>query len=81
MLIRFTTPCVLGTTEYASGDEADLPNDVANATLSLGRAVRVLPNAVLTAAPTAAAATEPQPALQPEPPAAPDDDAARPKRR
>ena len=76
MLIRFTTPCVLGTTEYASGGEADLPNDVANAALSLGRAVRVMPDAVLTAASDAAVA-----------PAAPtadpvlDDGDGRPKRR
>jgi hypothetical protein len=35
MLIRFTTPCVLGTTEYASGAEADLAPDVANMVLSL----------------------------------------------
>ena len=82
MLIRFTTPCVLGTTEYASGDEADLPNDVANAALSLGRAVRVLPDAA-----AAPAAPEPKPALQPEPPEArtadpaPDDAPAPTKRR
>ena len=95
MLIRFTTPCVLGTTEYASGDEADLPNDVANAALSLGRAVRVMSDAVLTAAPDATAApaaTEPPAAPTADPVGdsaatslrespAPDDGDDRPKRR
>ena len=57
MLIRFTTPCVLGTTEYASGAEADLPADVANMALSLGRAVRVMPGDV----------TAPEPAADPAP--------------
>ena len=76
MLIRFTTPCVLGTTEYASGDEANLPNDVANAALSLGRAVRVMSDAVLTAAPDAAV----EPAAPTADPA-PDDGDGRPKRR
>jgi len=89
MLIRFTTPCVLGTTEYASGDEADMPNDVANAALSLGRAVRVMSDAVLTAAPDAAVAPA-APTADPvgdsaaaslrESPA-PDDGDDRPKRR
>ena len=73
MLIRFTTPCVLGTTEYASGDEADMPNDVANAALSLGRAVRVMSAAVLTA--------EPEPPVAPTADLPPNDDVARPKRR
>ena len=91
MLIRFTTPCVLGTTEYASGDEADLPNDVANAALSLGRAVWVMPDAVwvipaavLTAAPVAMGAHDPvgdsaATSLRESP--APDDGDGRPKRR
>ena len=80
MLIRFTTPSVLGTTEYASGAEADLPNDVANMALSLGRAVRVMSDVVLTAVPDAAAAPEPPAAPTADP--APDDDAAsRPRRR
>jgi hypothetical protein len=56
MLIRFTTPCVLGTTEYASGAEADLAPDVANMALSLGRGVRVMPEE-----------TPPAPEPQPEP--------------
>ena len=82
MLIRFTTPCVLGTTEYASGDEADLPNDVANAALSLGRAVRVMSDAVLTAAPDATAApAATEPPAAPTADLAPDDGDGRPKRR
>jgi hypothetical protein len=43
MLIRFTMPCVLGTTEYASDAEADLPPEVANMALMLGRGVRAMP--------------------------------------
>lgn len=58
----FTMPCVLGTTEYASGAEADLPADVANMALSLGRGVRVMPDAEATPA-----APEPQATQQPEP--------------
>jgi hypothetical protein len=77
MLIRFTTPCVLGTTEYASGAEADLPPDVANMALSLGRGVRVMADA------EAAPAPDPQATQQPELPAtdAAPDDGGRPKRR
>jgi hypothetical protein len=77
MLIRFTTPCVLGTTEYASGAEADLAPDVANMALSLGRGVRVMPEA-------ASLAPEPQPEPAPhadDPSPAPDDAATRLKRR
>ena len=97
MLIRFTTPCVLGTAEYASGDEADMPNDVANAALSLGRAVRVMSAAVLTAAPDAVLTAAPDAAVEPAAPTAdpvgdsaatslrespaPDDGDGRPKRR
>ncbi len=80
MLIRFTIPCVLGTTEYASGDEADLPPDVANMALSLGRGVRVMPDPEPV---PAAPQPDPQPAPQPQRPAADPapDEAARPKRR
>lgn len=75
MLIRFTTACVLGMTEYASGDEADLPPDMANIALSLGRGVRVMPE---PAAPVPA----PQPVPEPQPVADPaPEDGARPKRR
>jgi len=92
MLIRFTTPCVLGTTEYASGDEANLPNDVANAALSLGRAVRVMSDAVLTVASDAVLTVAsdavltaaPDAAVEPAAPTAdpaPDDGDGRPKRR
>ena len=85
MLIRFTTPCALGTTEYASGAEADLPVDVANMALSLGRGVRVMPDA----APAAPAAPDPQPEPSPTPAADPapaadpqdDDGTVRAKRR
>jgi hypothetical protein len=78
MLIRFTTPCVLGTTEYASGAEADLAPDMANAALSLGRGVRVMPDA--TVAPTPAPEPQPEPAPHADD-SAPDDAATRIKRR
>jgi hypothetical protein len=80
MLIRFTMPCALGTTEYASGDEADLPPDVANMALSLGRGVRVIPDPEPV---PAAPQPDPRPAPEPQPPAADPapDEAARPKRR
>jgi len=84
MLIRFTTPSVLGTTEYASGAEADLPNDMANAALSLGRAVRVMSDAVLTVASDAVLTAAPDAAVEPAAPTAdpaPDDGDGRPKRR
>jgi hypothetical protein len=84
MLIRFTMPCVLGTTEYASGDEADLPPDMANVALSLGRGVRVMPDAEpAPAAPQADPQPDPQPAPEPQPPAADPGpvEGARPKRR
>jgi len=84
MLIRFTTPSVLGTTEYASGAEADLPSDMANAALSLGRAVRVMSDAVLTVASDAVLTAAPDAAVEPAAPTAdpaPDDGDGRPKRR
>ena len=80
MLIRFTTPCFLGTTEYASGAEADLPPDVANMALSLGCGVRILCEA--EAAP-AAPELRPEPQPQPASPVADlatDDGATRAKR-
>ena len=51
MLIRFTTPSFIAGTEYASGAEADLPADVANMALSLGRAVQVVGEPAPTADP------------------------------
>jgi len=81
MLIRFTTPSVLGTTEYASGDEADLAPDVAHMALSLGRGVRV----VVSAPDLAPAAENPVPDAEPHAAGndapAPDDAAMRLKRR
>jgi hypothetical protein len=75
MLIRFTTPCVLGTTEYASGAEADLAPEMANMALSLGRGVRVMPE-------TASLAPEPQPEPAPhaDDPSPVSDPVARSKR-
>jgi hypothetical protein len=80
MLIRFTVPCVLGSTEYASGDEADLPPDVANMALSLGRGVRVMP---APEPPPVAPQPDQQPAPTPQPLAADQapDEVARSKRR
>jgi hypothetical protein len=75
MLIRFTTPCVLGTTEYASGAEADLAPDVANMVLSLGRGVRVMPEAV-----SLAPEPQPEPAPHADDPSPVSDPVARPKR-
>ncbi len=80
MLIRFTTPCVLGTTEYASGAEADLAPDVANMALSLGRGVRVMPEET---PPAPASSEAPAPSTVPEPldAGSVQDEGARPKRR
>ena len=77
MLIRFTTHCVLGTAEYASGAEADLAPDVANMVLSLGRGVRVMPGET---PPTPEPQPEPAPHAD-DPSPAPDDAATRLKRR
>jgi hypothetical protein len=75
MLIRFTTHCVLGTTEYASGAEADLAPDVANMVLSLGRGVRVMPEET-----SPAPEPQPEPAPHADDPSPVSDPVARPKR-